>query len=34
MQGDEFDIETTEEDLQLGYKYNYKAVVEHRKSLR
>jgi hypothetical protein len=33
MQGDEFGIETTEEDLNLGYKYGYKGVVEHRKSL-
>jgi hypothetical protein len=33
MQGDEFGTETTEEDLQLGYKYGYKAVVEHRKIL-
>jgi hypothetical protein len=29
MQGDKFGIETTEEDLQLGYKYGYKIVVEH-----
>jgi hypothetical protein len=33
MQGDEFGTETTEEDLQLGYKYSYKVVVEHRKIL-
>jgi hypothetical protein len=33
MQGGEFGTETTEEDLQLGYKYGYKAVVEHRKIL-
>jgi hypothetical protein len=33
MQGDEFGIENTEEYLQLGYKYCYKVVVEHRKSL-
>jgi hypothetical protein len=33
MQGDEFGTETMEEDLQLGYKYDYKVVVEHRKIL-
>jgi hypothetical protein len=33
MQGDEFDTETMEEYLQLGYNYNYKVVVEHCKSL-
>ena len=33
MQGDEFGTETTEEDLKLGYKYDYKGVVEHWKSL-
>jgi hypothetical protein len=33
MQGDEFSTKTTEEDLQLGYKYGYKALVEHRKIL-
>jgi hypothetical protein len=33
MQGDEFGTETMEEDLHLGYKYGYKVVVEHRKSL-
>jgi hypothetical protein len=33
MQGDEFGTETTEEDLQLGNKYDYKEVVEHRKNL-
>jgi hypothetical protein len=27
MQGDEFGTETTEEDLQLGYKYDYKSMV-------
>jgi len=26
MQGDEFHIQTTEEDLKLGYKYGYKVV--------
>ena len=31
MQGNDFEIETTEEDLQLGYKYGYKAVVDRRK---
>ena len=33
MKGDEFETETTEEDLQLGYKYGYKAVVDRRKSM-
>jgi hypothetical protein len=33
MQNDEFGTETTKEDLQLGYKYGYKVVVEHWKSL-
>lgn len=33
MQGDEFDTETMKEDLQLGYKYGYKVVVEHQKIL-
>jgi hypothetical protein len=33
MQCDEFSTETTEEDLQLGYKYGYKVVVEHQKIL-
>jgi hypothetical protein len=33
MQGDEFGIETMEEDLQLGYKYGYKEVVDRRKSM-
>ena len=33
MQGDEFGTETMEEDLQLGYKYDYEVVVEHRKIL-
>jgi hypothetical protein len=33
MQGDEFGTETTKEDLNIGYKYGYKGVVEHRKSL-
>jgi hypothetical protein len=33
MQGDDFGIETTEEDLQLGYKYGYKVVVYHCKSM-
>ena len=31
MQGDDFRTRTTEEDLQLGYKYGYKSVVDHRK---
>jgi hypothetical protein len=31
MQGDDFKTETTEEDLQLGYKYGYKVVVDCRK---
>jgi hypothetical protein len=33
MQGDDFRTGTTEEDLQLGYKYGYKAVVDRRKSM-
>jgi hypothetical protein len=33
MQGDEFGTKTTEEDLKLGYKHGYKAVVELRKIL-
>ena len=33
MQGDDFGIESTEEDLQLGYKYGYKSMVDHRKSM-
>jgi hypothetical protein len=33
MQGDDFGTETTEEDLQLGYKYGYKAMVDRRKSM-
>jgi hypothetical protein len=33
MQGDDFETETTDEDLQLGYKYNYKFVVDCRKSM-
>jgi hypothetical protein len=33
MQGDDFRTETTEEDLQLGYKYDYKVVVDHRKNM-
>jgi hypothetical protein len=33
MQGNEFGIETTEEYLQLGYKYDYKVVVYRRKSM-
>jgi hypothetical protein len=33
MQGDEFGTETTEEDLKIGYKYGYKAIVEHQKIL-
>jgi hypothetical protein len=31
MQGDDFGNETTEEDLQLGYKYGYKVMVDRRK---
>ena len=33
MQGDNFRTETTEEDLQIGYKYGYKSMVDHRKSM-
>jgi hypothetical protein len=33
MKGDDFRTETTEEDIQLGYKYSYKVVVDHRKSM-
>jgi hypothetical protein len=31
MQGDDFGTKTMEEDLQLGYKYDYKAMVDRRK---
>ena len=33
MQGDDLGTETMKEDLQLGYKYNYKFVVDRRKSM-
>jgi hypothetical protein len=33
MQGDDFGTKTMEEDLQLGYKYGYKVVVYHCKSM-
>ncbi len=33
MQGDEFGTKTMEEDLQLGYKYGYKAMVDRKKSM-
>ena len=33
MQGDDFRTETMDEDLQLGYKYGYKSMVDHRKSM-
>ena len=33
MQGDKFGTGTMEEDLQLGYKYFYKVVVDPRKSM-
>ena len=33
MQGENFETETMEEDLQLGYKYDYKAMVDHRKNM-
>ena len=33
MEGDDFKTETTEEDLQIGYKYDYKAVVDCRKNM-
>ena len=33
MQGNDFGTETTEEDLQLGYKYGYKFMVDRRKSM-
>jgi hypothetical protein len=33
MQGDDFRNETMEEDLQLGYKYGYKDMVDRRKSM-
>jgi hypothetical protein len=33
MQGDDFRIGTTKENLQLGYKYGYKDMVDHRKSM-
>ena len=31
MKGDDFGTETMEEDLQLGYKYDYKVMVDRRK---
>jgi hypothetical protein len=31
MKGNDFGTETMEEDLQLGYKYGYKAMVDRRK---
>jgi hypothetical protein len=31
MQNDDFGTETMEKDLQLGYKYSYKAMVDRRK---
>jgi hypothetical protein len=31
MQVDDFGTGTTEEDLELGYKYGYKAMVDRRK---
>ena len=31
MHSDDFGTETMEEDLQLGYKYGYKVMVDHRK---
>jgi hypothetical protein len=31
IQGDDFETGTMEEDLQLGYKYGYKVVVDRRK---
>jgi len=33
MQGGDFGIETMEEDLRIGYKYDCKVVVDHRKSM-
>jgi hypothetical protein len=33
MQGDDFGTGTREEDLQLGYKYGYKVMVDRRKSM-
>ena len=33
MQGEDFGTETTDEDLQLGYKYGYKSMVDRRKSM-
>ena len=33
MHGDDFITGTMEEDLQIGYKYGYKAVVDRRKSM-
>ena len=33
LEGDDFGTGTTEEDLQLGYKYDYKVVVDRRKSM-
>jgi hypothetical protein len=33
MHGDDFRTETMEEDLQHGYKYGYKVMVDRRKSM-
>ena len=33
MQGDDFGTGTIEVDLQLGYKYGYKFVVDRRKNM-
>jgi hypothetical protein len=33
MQGDTFNSVATEEDMNIYFKFNFQAVVEHRKSL-
>jgi hypothetical protein len=33
MQGDDFRTETREEGLQIGYRYGYQDIIEHRKSM-
>jgi hypothetical protein len=33
MQGAHFKTVTTEEDLQLGFKFGFQVMVEHRQSM-
>ena len=33
LQGNTFQVAATEEDLNLGFKYGFKSVIEYRKSL-